>query len=262
MKKIGDFMRNLLQGFCIAVSMYSKLPVPMVEWEKNSLSFALCFFPVVGAFIGAAEIGWWYLAGYLRFGPFLRGAMAAAIPLLVTGGIHMDGFMDTEDARNSYGDREKKLAILKDAHLGAFAVIRFGTYFLLYAGLYSELSGIRAVCLTAFGCMMSRAWSAVGFVTCKPAKNNGLFYEFASAANKKAVLISNSLLIAVLTAAGIRLYPLAGVLLPIISGLTFRYYKRVSYREFGGITGDLAGYFLQLCELFLLAAAVLAERVL
>lgn len=261
MKRIGDFLGNLRRGFCIAISMYSRLPVPMAEWEKNGLSCALCFFPAVGAFVGAAEIGWQYLAQYLRIGVLLRSAVAAALPLLVTGGIHMDGFMDTQDARNSYGDREKKLAILKDAHLGAFAVIHFGIYLLLYAGLWSELSGIRAAGLAACGYMMSRAWSAISFVACKPAKSSGLFYEFASAANKKAVLISNSLLIAALTAAGIRLHPIGGILLPVISGLTFWHYKRVAYWEFGGITGDLAGYFLQLCELFLLAAAVFTEKI-
>ena len=46
-----------------------------------------------------------------------------AIILLVTGGIHMDGYMDTMDALHSYGSREKKLEILKDSHIGAFAVI-------------------------------------------------------------------------------------------------------------------------------------------
>ena len=54
--------------------------------------------------------------------------------LLVTGGIHLDGFMDTTDARSSYGDREKKLAILKDSHVGAFAVIGCSFYLILSAG--------------------------------------------------------------------------------------------------------------------------------
>ena len=42
--------------------------------------------------------------------------------------IHMDGFLDTMDALNSYGSREKKLEILKDSRTGAFAVIGFGLY--------------------------------------------------------------------------------------------------------------------------------------
>ena len=62
-----------------------------------------------------------------------------AVPLLVTGGIHLDGFMDTTDARSSYGDMEKKLAILKDSHVGAFAVIGCSFYLILSAGAWSEI---------------------------------------------------------------------------------------------------------------------------
>ena len=62
-----------------------------------------------------------------------------AIILLVTGGIHMDGYMDTMDALHSYGSREKKLEILKDSHIGAFAVIMTVLYVLIAAGAYSEI---------------------------------------------------------------------------------------------------------------------------
>lgn len=54
------------------------------------------------------------------------------MPVWVTGGIHLDGYADTCDALASYGDREKKLEILKDPHCGAFAVIRLCSYFAAY----------------------------------------------------------------------------------------------------------------------------------
>ena len=57
------------------------------------------------------------------------------MPVAVTGGIHLDGYADTSDALSSYGDREKKLEILKDSHCGAFAVIRLCSYFVAYFGL-------------------------------------------------------------------------------------------------------------------------------
>ena len=50
----------------------------------------------------------------------------------------MDGFLDTMDAIHSYGDRSRKLEILKDPHLGAFAVISFGVYMMLYLGVFHE----------------------------------------------------------------------------------------------------------------------------
>ena len=50
----------------------------------------------------------------------------------------MDGFLDTMDAIHSYGDRSRKLEILKTPHLGAFAVISFGVYMMLYLGVFHE----------------------------------------------------------------------------------------------------------------------------
>ena len=63
--------------------------------------------------------------------------------LLITGGIHIDGYMDTMDAVHSYGDREKKLEILKDSHIGAFAVIMLVTYVLAAAGAFSYILKIK-----------------------------------------------------------------------------------------------------------------------
>ena len=53
-------------------------------------------------------------------------------------GIHLDGYADTIDAISSYGDREKKLQILKDPHTGAFAVIGLCVYFTAVLALWSE----------------------------------------------------------------------------------------------------------------------------
>lgn len=247
---------NVWRGFCIAVSMYSRLPVPAAEWTKEGLAFALCFFPVVGIFIGAAELVWWQLSRYLSCGDFLRGTIGALLPVFITGGIHMDGYMDTADARNSYGSTERKLEILKDSHLGAFAVIRFGSYLLLYAALYAELRQQGAALLAAMGFAVSRAWSAIGFVTLKKAKNSGSLYEFAAAADKRAVLLGSGFVLASFSMAGIWLSPVVGGIFALVPAVVFLYYRRMAYREFGGITGDLAGYFLQLCELAVLAVSV------
>ena len=61
------------------------------------------------------------------------------LPILLTGGIHLDGFMDTSDALASYGDRVKKAGDFKDPHTGAFAIIGLGLYLLLYAGAVLSL---------------------------------------------------------------------------------------------------------------------------
>ena len=114
----------LLNAMIIAIAMYSKIPMPRVDWNEKNMRYAMCFFPLVGVIIGVWEI----VAGNLITvwkgeGTFFYAVVLTLIPVFITGGIHLDGFADTMDAKSSYGDREKKLQILKDPHTGAFAII-------------------------------------------------------------------------------------------------------------------------------------------
>ena len=114
---------RVIRSMFIAFSTYSRIPVPQVEWSDENRKYTMCFFPLIGAVIGLLLWGWLWLCAALAIGPVLRGAVGALIPLLVTGGIHMDGFMDTSDAMASWQTKERRLEILKDSHVGAFAVI-------------------------------------------------------------------------------------------------------------------------------------------
>ena len=64
-----------MKSFWIALAMYSKLPAKRVEWDKKSLSWALCWFPAVGIAAGALLFGWLWLAGVLGLGAPLRAAV-------------------------------------------------------------------------------------------------------------------------------------------------------------------------------------------
>ena len=121
----------VLETVCVAFAMFSALPVPHVDWNERNMRYAMAAFPLVGAVIGAL----WCVCGLLPLPDMLKAAGFCLIPVAATGGIHLDGFADTSDALSSYGDREKKLAILKDPHCGAFAVIRLCGYFVLYFAL-------------------------------------------------------------------------------------------------------------------------------
>ena len=132
-------MRKLMRSFATCFSMYSQIPMPRTKWEEDSMRYVFCFFPLIGLVIGILETGWFWIARQLEISSLLYVSVAVVLPILVTGGIHLDGYMDTCDALFSYGDREKKLEIMKDSHTGAFAVIYCGVYLLLSAGFYSGL---------------------------------------------------------------------------------------------------------------------------
>ena len=229
----------IFNSLIIAIAMYSKIPMPQAEWNEKNMRYAMCFFPVVGVVIGAAEFAAGYaLLHWLHCKPLLFSVAMTLIPVLITGGIHLDGFADTVDAMSSYAERERRLEILKDPHTGAFAI--------------KKLLG--ACCIFTF----SRAMSGLAVVSFKAAKNSGLLRTFQDGAAKRRVRVV-MMLWAVLTAfILLKISPAAGTAALAMGIAIYVYYYLFSRKYFGGTTGDLAGYFLQLCELGMLAGIMLA----
>lgn len=253
-------MIRVFKSIAVAFSMYSRIPMPRFEWGTEDMKYHLCFFPWVGAVIGILEYAWLRLAEYSGTGQTAFTALALAIPLLVTGGFHVDGYMDTTDALQSWKSRAERLEILQDPHIGAFAVIRLALYGLLMAAAVSEMtSAAFPVWLGAF--FLSRALSGICVTTIPPAKETGIVHTSSETAAKRAVCGALSVQ-AVLCAIWI-LYisrrdtgsvccgiaALAAMLLCTI------YYRQMCRRKFGGITGDLAGWFVCASE-FAAAVAV------
>lgn len=239
---------SIINSFFIALSMYSRIPVPRVDWEKENMRYAMCFFPMIGVVIGAVM----YLAGWLldktSVGGLFRGVVFTLIPIIITGGIHMDGFMDTMDALGSWGDREKKLEILKDSHAGAFAILGMGCYLMWSVAVWSELPAeVLRVCGVSF--VLSRALSGFSVVTFPAARNSGLLKMFQDGAQKKVVRITMCLYVAaaVIMMAVMNARAMTGAVTGMM--IAFLYYIVVSRKQFGGVTGDLAGFFLETAEL-------------
>ena len=251
-----------MKSLIIAFAMYSKLPMPRVEWEKKALSWALCWFPLVGVVIGAVLYGWLALAGFLGFGRIFTAAVALLLPIALSGGIHLDGFCDTCDALSSHQSRERKLEILKDSHTGAFAIICCALYLLVLFACWCEVELTGPAVLTlALGPVLSRALSGLFAATLPNARGTGLLATFTApmdGAKTRAVL---GLWVLAVCAALLWLAPVPGLAALIGAGLVCLYYVTMSRRQFGGITGDLAGFFLQLCELGMVLAVVLAQKI-
>ena len=85
---------NIIKSICVAFSMYSKIPMPRVEWnEKYEIRNVL--FPIVGAVIGGLMLLVRFLCGRFGFNTSVYAVVMTALPVLVSGGIHTDGFIDT-----------------------------------------------------------------------------------------------------------------------------------------------------------------------
>ena len=120
-------MKTIWNNFKVAFAMYSKIPMPPADWEKENMKYALCFFPWVGLAVGAVSAVLFWLLQQIGAGSMLRAAVLTAVPVLVTGGIHLDGYLDTMDALSSWREKQRRLEILKDPHAGAFASILYCT---------------------------------------------------------------------------------------------------------------------------------------
>lgn len=250
---------RVISSLFIAFSTYSRIPAPQVEWTDENRKCSMCFFPLIGAVIGMMLWGWLWLCGRLGIGPVLRGAVGALLPILITGGIHMDGFMDTGDALASWQSKERRLEILKDSHVGAFAVLGCAGYLLGHAALLSEANAASGAMLACVF-MLSRALSAWALAAFKSARPQGMLDAFAQAAHKRMVTIS----CAVYAAICALIWAMMGLGLAcaclLAAALCVWYYRHMAYKQFGGVTGDLAGWFLQVTELALTAVIVLGGK--
>ena len=212
------------------------------------MKYSICFFHMVDMLHGAAKWLWLWMCVNFGMGSLFKATGAVIINILVTGGIHIDGYMDTMDALHSYQPVEKKLEILKDAHIGAFAVIMLSVLLLAYIG---ALPGIdfNNVPLFASTFVFSRILSGLSVVLFKGAKKGGMLYAFSSSAQKKVVCISLVMEFLFMAAGTIWIYKIKAVFVIVAMLIVFIYYRYKSYKEFGGITGDLAGWFLCLSEM-------------
>lgn len=254
----------LLRSLATAFLMYSKIPMPRVEWRDENRRYALCCFPLIGAVIGALFLLWRWLCRLWGIGTLLNAAVCTVIPLLITGGIHLDGFCDVSDAVSSCAERPKKLEIMSDPHIGAFAAIKLGMYLLIQTALFSELSELsdfKAEIVVAIGFVMSRALSGMAAVLFKNAKSSGSLWAFSEPAHKSVTVTVLSVIIALGAAAMLIISPLCGGAAVVACCAAFIVYALYAYKQFGGITGDTAGWFLQICELAILAAAVIGEMI-
>lgn len=250
----------VLTSVWMAIGCFSRLPVPALDWSERNMRYLIAAFPVVGLIIGGLMWGWLLLADALAVGTLLRSVVMCLIPYAVTGGIHLDGFSDVCDARSSHASPERQREIMRDPHVGAFAVIALIAYFLTFCGLCSEvdLDAAREV-LSVF--VLSRV--AAGLLTLRvhPSTETGMLHAVQITARIRTCTVwlvvwalAASLLCATTSwvVAVLDLVALAGTCLWVWG---------MSERTFGGASGDVAGYLVTISELVLLAIIVFVGKV-
>lgn len=249
---------RVVRSLVIAFAMYSKIPMPRVDWKKENMRFVLCFLPLVGAALGLIWFFVFRLLTFIGAGTTARTCLLTALPILLTGGIHVDGYMDTMDALNSWRPREKKLMILEDSHIGAFSVIMTIVYYLFTLAAVSEVRPEYAL-LVAAGFAYSRSLTGTAMVYMASNKREGLAYTFTEASDKPTVRIA--LLGCNILCAAVMIFTstYAGFATVAAGALWALLFCRKMEREFGGLSGDLCGCLILELELVFATAAAAAS---
>lgn len=246
-----------IRAIILVFSTYTRIPMPQAKWDDDAIKLAIAFLPLVGIIIGGAVWCWQILCRGLGLSAVLFAAVTVVLPVIITGGIHMDGYCDTIDALASWQEKERRLEILKDPHVGAFALICFGMYFLVSFALLYELflrgydTGI------GFLYVLSRCFASWSAMTMPNARKDGMLAAFT----KKADLRAAGAILALLTALGAAgwiwfTFPYGLVGLVFCLPVMLRYHGMAG-KCFGGVTGDTTGYYLQVIELTLVAGLLL-----
>lgn len=252
---------KILKSAILALAFFSKLPMPRLDWSEENMRYLPAAFPLVGLLTGLLLQAWLWFSQWMGLGSLLFASGLTLIPVAVTGGIHLDGFCDTADALASRAPREKKLEILADPRTGAFAIISLFSYMMAYLALASELPANHTT-LLSLGLIhvLSRILVAFGLVYFPAAKKEGFFSSIAQAASKGPVTVMLGLLFILVSAGLVGVGRWQALALPGL-GLTLAFFNYLmSKKHFGGMNGDLAGYWLQTSELVLLAGLVVLSK--
>ena len=248
---------SVLRSIAITFSLYSRIPMPKFDWKDRDMRYSIAVFPWVGFVIGIVYYLIFYIGRQLNVPDIALAMIMTAAPVIITGGFHLDGYMDTKDALNSYKPREEKLKILKDPHTGAFAVIWLVVCILIFAAMQvmiiSEPNAQRIVWVSALSFFLARCQSAVNVIILPPAKKDGMLHhesrEALKARKRNLMILGIESALAILFM--LILNFLAGLLAVIVTIVWNAVYANRCGRIFGGTTGDTSGYFLVKCELYI-----------
>lgn len=234
---------NIIDAACMCLSMFTTLPMLYRPWDEKLRPLMTACLPGVGLIIGAIWLLTAYLCRVFDIHPALAAAFVTAMPAIVTGAIHIDGFMDTSDAVLSWRPLEKRLEILKDPHVGSFAVISLAALSLFtYGAAFALMANSGPIYPLLLIPMVSRCCSAFCVAKLKPLSHS----EYAAEKND-------------LPAKAAYIFAAAGLILSIFAGwrgvltvlgiiCSYAVSMRKSYKLLSGFSGDLAGCSLVIAE--------------
>ena len=234
-----------IDDFLVATQFLTRLPVPHVRFDPDSLSRAAKFFPVVGLAMGLGASALQRIAA-----PYLSRPLVALLVLiflvLATGGLHEDGLSDIADGFGGGWDREQVLAILRDSRIGSYGAVALILSALARFLLLSSLPVNRFTAFVVSAHVLCR-WTTLPLSYFLPParEDDGQGARIAQKISPASLLIGTLLSFAIVFYFMRTEFWIPVLVALVITALSGLYYSR----RIGGITGDCFGATNQLTEI-------------
>ena len=244
-------MKQLLHAFAMCQSMFCAIACPWHIWNEKARDKMLLFLPVVGLEIGAIWAGLAYLARLIGLPALVTGVILCACPFVLSGFIHLDGFLDVTDAVRSCRDLQRRREILKDPHVGSFAVIGCVLLMLAQFALFVSAPDDADLRILILIPAVSRCCSVLAVSVLRPMHTS----QYAARKKSKTQICIIIVLLCAAVAAGFLLCGKYGfALLGCLLGYGLALCR--GYRSLDGMNGDISGYALTVGELCAVAVFV------
>jgi len=246
-----------MHGLLLAFQFFTVVPIRKeLPMGKKQITMMFGSLPLIGLFIGAImSITYFISTSVLAFSPLLTAIFLVLTGLIMTGGLHIDGWADTADAFFSYQSIEKRHEILEDPRLGAFGTMALIVIIITKIGLIYEsiLQGLPIIPLVLLIPFLTRIGFNIVFAITPPAKETGLGAFFKARLHARHLVILSGCWLAVLAVMGIMftgqtIVILALIVIMLLSVFCFRSW---TCTHFGGMSGDVSGAYIEGMEVVL-----------
>jgi adenosylcobinamide-GDP ribazoletransferase len=205
------------------------------------------FLPFVGVWIGILWTLTSLAISYLQLPTAVGAVILTAFPFFITGGMHMDGYLDVLDAIKSWRDIEEKRRILKDPHVGSFAVIAAVLIVIAQFALFSSVSENAVPYTLILIPAVSRCMAAIFVTVLRPLSVSEYSGAYRKGVKKGHTVYLVILLFLTVTAGFVFLGQYGFVSLAVAAGYILYLFK--AFRSLDGMSGDISGYSLVFGEL-------------
>ncbi len=240
-----------MKGFYFALQHLTRIRIYNGEFDRRAFGRSPVFFPAVGLVLAGLVLLAKLLFDML-FPPPLAAACVVIAIVALTGGMHLDGLMDTMDGMCSGRPREIKLAIMKDSRVGAFGILGLACLLLLKFAVFLSMPWEQAVPVILLAMVFSR-WAMVYAIARFPyARQEGLGLLYSMYTGKKELLLASACTFVIAAA-------VAGAAGLVILVLTWAWAYCLGCRvssHLGGLTGDVYGAVAETTELVVYAVSM------